>query len=62
VSPVGSAPADAQYVLLTTTEGTRAVRRAVARRYGLLGRVAVGSSRVFRGDRGSTGSAVAGRE
>ena len=55
--PLGPAvPATAE---LLDAEGTRRVRRAVARKYGLVGRIAVGSSRLFRGDRGSTGLAVA---
>jgi uncharacterized protein len=55
--PVGPAvPAAAE---LLDGEGTRRVRRAVAHKYGLTGRIAVGSSRLFRGDRGSTGLAVA---
>ena len=44
---------------LLDAEGTRGVRRAVARKYGLVGRIAVGASRLFRGARGSTGLAVA---
>ncbi|MFR9803032.1 PPOX class F420-dependent oxidoreductase [Pseudonocardia sp. RS010] len=44
---------------LLDAEGVRRVRRAVARKYGLVGRLVVGSSRLFRGDRGSTGLAVA---
>jgi PPOX class probable F420-dependent enzyme len=55
--PLGPAvPATAE---LLDGEGTRRVRRVVARKYGLVGRIAVGSSRLFRGDRGSTGLAVA---
>ena len=38
--------------------GTRTVRKAVARKYGLLGRVVVGSSRLVRGATGTTGLAV----
>ena len=55
--PLGPAvPATAE---LLDGEGTRLVRRAVAHKYGLAGRIAVGSSRLLRGDRGSTGLAVA---
>jgi len=56
-TPLGPAvPGEAE---ILGAEETRAVRRAVARKYGLIGRVLVGSSRLFRGDRGSVGVAVA---
>ena len=56
-APLGAAVPGTAEIL--DAEGTRAVRRAVARKYGVLGRVLVGSSRLFRGDKGSTGLAVA---
>jgi uncharacterized protein len=56
-TPLGPAVPGTAEIL--DAEGTRAVRRAVMRKYGLLGRVLVGTSRVFRGDKGTTGLAVA---
>lgn len=56
-TPLGPAVAGTAEIL--DAEGTRAVRAAVMRKYGLLGRILVTTSRVFRGDRGTTGLAVA---
>ncbi|GAA4546963.1 PPOX class F420-dependent oxidoreductase [Pseudonocardia xishanensis] len=56
-APLGPAVPGTAEIL--DAEGTRAVRRAVARKYGVLGRLLVGSSRLFRGDKGSVGLAVA---
>ncbi|MCF7548184.1 PPOX class F420-dependent oxidoreductase [Pseudonocardia sp. WMMC193] len=56
-TPLGPAVAGSAEIL--DAEGTRAVRAAVMRKYGLLGRILVTTSRVFRGDRGTTGLAVA---
>jgi uncharacterized protein len=55
-TPLGEAvPGKAE---ILDAEGTRAVRRAVARKYGVLGRILVTTSRVFRGAQGTVGVAV----
>jgi uncharacterized protein len=55
-TPLGEpVPATAE---ILDAEGTTAVRRAVARKYGLSGRILVGASRLFRGANHSVGLAL----
>ncbi|GAA1880393.1 PPOX class F420-dependent oxidoreductase [Pseudonocardia ailaonensis] len=54
--PLGPAVAGTAEIL--DAAGTERVRRAVARKYGPLGRITVGTSRLFRGAGGTVGLAL----